>query len=484
MRRPGNLEEAEHLRLSVDEPLKIQNLGTQQQGLASRCDSARQARDDLMSRIEQARQKIAGLAAPLDPAELRRLIRTVQNQGPLEDQWAAQQQKILQAEKQVAIDLARLTLWTGPQEALERLALPTAETIDRFEKDIHELQSAFGKLGERCREVEAELRELDGQIDRLEREQAVPSEEDLQQARQLRETGWRLVRRAWLEQIREETRTADFLANFTPAGSLAEAYERSVERADLVADRLRREANRVAGKAKLVADRGQRRDQLDKLNEQLRETADRLTAVEGQWRTLWQPLGIQPLPPREMRAWVRKQGELARQVQNLREQREQADRLQERIQAQRRQLGSQLQKLGEPNPDPDETVAEILERGQEVVDRFDGVKRQREQLEREVVGHTHELPGAQIRAPIGRDRTYSLARAMDCRDDQARAGSGRHARTGQRRACRHQYSLPEAPRSRWLSPPNRWHRSRCRPISRRRSGNGAADGPGPGRSRH
>jgi len=397
LRRPAELEESEHLRLSVDEPLKIQNLGTQQQGLVNRCDSARQARLDLVSRRELAEQVLAGLAAPRDPAELRRLARTVQNEGPLEEQRAAAQDRIRQAEKQAAIDLSRLTLWSGPQEALEGLALPAPETVDRFESELNEHNAVRGQLGERAHEVEEELRELEGQIERLEREQAVPSEEDLQRARQLRDAGWRLVRRAWLEQTPAGPEATEFLAQFAPAGDLADAYERSAERADTVADRLRREANRVAGKAKLVVDHGQRRDQLDKLNGQLRETENQLSQLDGQLKALWQPLGIQPLPPREMRAWLRKQGEFTRQLQALREQREHASRLEERIHAWRRRLGSCLRNLGEADAGPDETLVAVLERSQEVVDHFDGVKRERERLEREIAGNAQELRVADAR---------------------------------------------------------------------------------------
>ncbi len=217
LRRPAVIDEAEQLRLRVDEPLRIQNLGNQQQGLLSRYDSACEARDDLLSRIDQAGQKLAGLAALLDPSELGRLIRSIQKQGPLENQLADERQEIRQAEKQIAIDLARLTLWSGTQEALEQLAVPGPETIDRFQTDMTQLQTTLGELGNRAREVEAELRKLEGQIEQLEREQAVPSEEDLRRERQLRDTGWRLVRQAWLDQSPADSRTAEFVANCAPA---------------------------------------------------------------------------------------------------------------------------------------------------------------------------------------------------------------------------------------------------------------------------
>jgi uncharacterized protein YhaN len=398
LQRPAELEQAEHLRLRVDEPVRIQNLGTEQQALITRCDNARQVRDDLAGRVAQAKKEIGTLPAVQDPAELRWAIRTAQNEGPVEGQLLTEQHKLCQAEKEMAINLARLSLWSGPPEAVEQLAIPAGETIDRFEADLNQLHSTCEQLGNRLRDIEAELRELDRQIEQLEREQAVPSEEDLQRSRQLRDTGWQLVRGAWLQQNPQGLEMEQFVTQFAPSSDLAQAYERSVERADLVADRLRREATRITSKAKLVTDLGQRRDQHEKLNSQTLETAARFTEIEAQWATLWQPLAIQPLPPREMRPWVRKQAALVQQVQALREQRGRVAGLEERIQTLRCQLGLCLQKLGEPDTGPNETLVAVLERSQRVVDRLDLVKRQGERLDKEIAAHTQELPGAESRA--------------------------------------------------------------------------------------
>ena len=45
------------------------------------------------------------------------------------------------------------------------------------------------------------------------------------------------------------------MAELAPGGHLAEAYEASVRAADAVVDRLRREAQRVALKARLIAEK-------------------------------------------------------------------------------------------------------------------------------------------------------------------------------------------------------------------------------------
>ena len=59
------------------------------------------------------------------------------------------------------------------------------------------------------------------------------------------------------------------LGNSRPAGSLGEAYPRSVVAADEVADRLRREADRVATKAKLQSDLDQRIQRIQEIETDL-----------------------------------------------------------------------------------------------------------------------------------------------------------------------------------------------------------------------
>ena len=63
------------------------------------------------------------------------------------------------------------------------------------------------------------------------------------QIRDKRDRGWQLLRRQWLD---DQDVTQESLA-YAPNQPLAEAYEGYVQEADNIADRLRREADRVAG---------------------------------------------------------------------------------------------------------------------------------------------------------------------------------------------------------------------------------------------
>ena len=104
-------------------------------------------------------------------------------------------------------------------------------------------------LAERLSKENESIRECQARLQSLTLQQDVPTEEAVAAARGHREEGWRLIKAAWLESAPADEDHAAFLAAFAPGGSLAAAYEESVQRADALADRLRREADRVAHKA-------------------------------------------------------------------------------------------------------------------------------------------------------------------------------------------------------------------------------------------
>ena len=75
-------------------------------------------------------------------------------------------------------------------------------------------------------------------------QQDVPTEHDLHVARVRRDEDWRQIRLAWLGGGGDSA---------APARDLAEAFERSQALADVLADRLRREADRVTRKTECLS---------------------------------------------------------------------------------------------------------------------------------------------------------------------------------------------------------------------------------------
>src|SRR5205807_47273 len=93
-------------------------------------------------------------------------------------------------------------------------------------------------------------------------------------------------------------------AEFDDEHALPDAFEISVRAADEVADRLRREADRVAQKAELEAAIATCDEELVELQRRLElKDAENARYVE-EWTAAWAPATLAPLPPVEMRAWL------------------------------------------------------------------------------------------------------------------------------------------------------------------------------------
>ncbi|MDA3791966.1 MAG: hypothetical protein PF503_26145, partial [Desulfobacula sp.] len=127
----------------------------------------------------------------------------------------------------------------------------------------------------------------------------VPSEEELSLTREKREQVWRLVRREWLEH--EDVTKESW--SYDPELSLPDAYEGYVQNADALADRLRREADRVANTASF---RAQEEALQETIAENNKDTALELRAqkLHESWLFAWQSSKIIPLSPKEMIGWL------------------------------------------------------------------------------------------------------------------------------------------------------------------------------------
>jgi uncharacterized protein YhaN len=265
--RPGwTLEEAEALRPALDRWMRIQELGNQRQALVGAVDQARRATREAEGALE----------------------------GDGEDE-------------QLRLGIQRLGLWSGTADELEALPVPPVETLERFGRDFATLADRRRVLEERLQGARREAGEAVRQLEVLRRAGAVPSEEDLAEARRLRDEGWRRIKS-------------------DPDRVLFDAFEQAVRQADEIADRLRREADRVQVQARLSADRDQRGSEAEALDAQLAGLAEETGRAETAWKDLWRPCNLDPLPPREMHpGWTSRHERLRDRAQVIRETRRRAE---------------------------------------------------------------------------------------------------------------------------------------------------------------
>lgn len=386
------LDGIDDLRLSKRRQVEIQNLGHQQAGLVKEVETTRKVLQDKDALRQNAEAELAELAMPRDTTALRTALNYAVGRGPLEEDCASVRREMTQIEEQLDAELSRLPNWSGSLETLERLAVPSSESIDIFDDELRTAADQVKQWTTRMDDLEKALAEGVKQADRMRLEQGqTPTEDDLSEARRLRDRGWRLV----LEQLNgasmQETEAAAFIAAVQPGVVLTVAYELSVRRADELADRLRHESERVAARASLEAEQRARETDLQRFAAEKSSAEQRCFAVLDRWKNTWQSLGIVPLSPKEMRAWAQKQQSLVRQSQEFRNKQSRAEALQGEIVHSRAELSRSLSEAGETPAGENETLKAVEQRAADALERMDDAKRKRDGLESQIRKLTTEL---------------------------------------------------------------------------------------------
>jgi len=381
--RTIDLDQAETLRLRVDEPAIIRRLGQRFAELRVQVEEARKTIARHEDQIKRQDKEQADLEPSRDVEPLRRAVKQARKAGDLDAGLADARGKLARAEKKAATALARLTGWSRSAEELERLAVPLNATLDQFDSQFQEMASQRKSLTERLAAEDESIRQLETRLQTLELQQDVPTEEVLLAARKRREHGWRLVKAAWLDSAPDGEAVAAFLVEFAAEGTLASAYEQSVHRGDAVSDRLRREADRVAHKAESLAQLKRHRSTREGLERESQLLDERQTLIDREWNALIGPLGIddQARTPAELRAWLRQREEVVQLLEKVEEQRQSLEPLEQTFNKQRATMSRALDEVGEPFSTTDSDLVEVLEKAESLIKRHDDLSQKRAKLD-------------------------------------------------------------------------------------------------------
>jgi uncharacterized protein YhaN len=273
-------------------------------------------------------------------------------------------------------EIDRLGLWHGSLEVLERVPFPGEETIASIESAFAEVDRARAANESEQRRLLLEGAESERQIAELVHAGDVPSEDDLAKNRDRREQLWNLVRRAWLAD-EDVTGNVHLIA---PDKPLPEAYEASVVGADTVADRLRREAGRVAVRASAQARLDQVRRQRENILAEEKSLATRLASLKSEWQSAWATTGVEPRSPKEMRVFLLDVMRLRERAEKLREVQHQIVEREQRIESLRTALQAALRAVGESDL-PDD-FSPLLSRARQIASAISDTERKRTELEK------------------------------------------------------------------------------------------------------
>jgi uncharacterized protein YhaN len=380
------LRVGEKLRLTRAQKAAIVSLAGERTRMAAEQEQAIARISELAGQLEDAAAELARLAPPTETGALDVSLRQARDQGDLDRILEAGRSRLAGAENQTARTLTQLPLWTGPLETLETACAPTVETIDRLEAEFAQMGTEQEQLRIDRRSTVAEQSEADSALEQLRQiAGTVPTEDDLVQARALRDQLWRLIRRAWESGCLPVVEDVGALLEpgrsptISP-GSLADAFERLERQADAHADRLRREAERVAQQSAALASLHKARQRLEFLEVQEKQLLERVEQARSRWAAAWASLGLDPLSPREMRGWLQLRKDLLKQAAELQDLRTELESLEGKHVLHRQRLSQCLQALGGSPCPPDESLTSLRDRAEAELKRLAELETRRSRL--------------------------------------------------------------------------------------------------------
>lgn len=370
--------------------------------------AAEEARD--LAQAEVTRLEAEAPPPPGDEALLRRTLEAVSR--PLEGAERDLERlraRARQADETARAELARLApRWTRGAAELDAAPLPRAEDVEAAGE---RRTQAARELAAATPVVEAALRERDRVERALERLVAageVPTEAALAEARARRAAGWQLLRPLALGREPDVAAVLTYLGEAPaadgrpaeprpddvrpadgrpveprpaePRPGLVQAFERAVERADDVSDRLRRESARAARLAQLEEEAAAAQGELEAAKARLARTLAEDQAAQAAWHELFRPCGLEPAEPRVMTRFL----EAAEQARSAGRAAAAATRELSEREAEVEALLAQLARdLGRPAP-PARQLPALRDEARDLLEQHEAARQAHEEARREL----------------------------------------------------------------------------------------------------
>jgi uncharacterized protein YhaN len=333
----------------------------------------------------------------LDLSELKASIAAARKAGDVEQRLAALQKRASEEKAACESELARLGKFSGPVESLLKMAMPVSETLDTFEKQNDELFERIRDYGRKQQELEEEKKQAEQELKALLLTSDVPTITELEESRTVRNTGWSLIKRKYIERIDVEKDIVEFAYE----SDLPTLYEQKVDTADHVSDRLRLAADQVVKRADLEAKIENLKSRLDDMAGETKKANEVQKAHQEKWEAIWEPLGIVPGTPREMKQWLLRLEKLVTNIQSENTVSGDEQKLAKESKRLRKTISIQITKFDESIDHREMSLEAMISLCEQRVEREEAIREQKRQLE-------HSLTDAEIRLKRIRDELKSI----------------------------------------------------------------------------
>jgi uncharacterized protein YhaN len=188
------LENVESHRITDALMVRIRELGRELDPILERQAAAHKTNISLESEILAAKETLSNRPSTKDPSSLKTALSKVMKHGDLSESLKKIQKELRARQEHLEILVKNLGLWKGSMEALESTTPPSEETIDQFESDFNESRSRLERVEQALGEQKDRLFGLERQWETLKGAGPIPTVEELERARMVRDEGWRMIK--------------------------------------------------------------------------------------------------------------------------------------------------------------------------------------------------------------------------------------------------------------------------------------------------
>lgn len=333
----------------------------------------------------------------LDLSELKAAIAAARKAGNVGQRLADSQKRASEDRAACESELARLGRYSGTVEELLKAALPVSETLDTFEKQIDELSEKIRDYRRKKQEIEEEKKQAEQDLKVLLLTSDVPTISELEESRTVRNTAWNLIKRKYIEKIDVEKD----IAAFASESELPTLYEQKVDAADHLSDQLRLAADQVVKRADIETKIEDLKSRLNDITEDTRKANEAKKARQAEWNAVWEPLGIDPGTPREMKQWILRVDNLLANVQSANTVSGDARKLTEEYKKLEEAISCQITKFDGSIDLQEMSLEAMISLCEQRVEQEEAALERKRQLE-------HSLGDAEIRIKTTRDGLKSI----------------------------------------------------------------------------
>lgn len=369
-RRAGVPSGSAALRIDGRAESRIQRLLHDRTTATERIEKARVE----IARDERELARLRALAeAPQasEPAQSAALVRAVERARGLADttaRHASERQKVVRKRADVTAKAAALGSSTGPLEHLIAVPVPAEGVLDELAARAAELDRVLSRHAERAAELEAQALSVEQALAEASGDFAPPAKADLEAARAARDAAWSRVR---------DARGAPVDAKAMAA--LDSDFERAARDADVIADRMIVEADRVTTLARLRAQQITLAQQRKAVDAERDKAQAARTAVDEEHRRAWSEASAAGVTVRglaEMRAWLQRHASVVDAFEALREAELDVEDTAQKLGAARDELAAALHASAGSDAKQDQVaLVDLLDRATATLERADAARR-------------------------------------------------------------------------------------------------------------